>query len=443
MPHFDRLAARTVDFGRDQRGNFAVVTAAITAVLALSVGFALNTGQLALTRSNLSQALDSAVTSTARDITIGTIKPEDARRNVEAFLLANGGTGFAAAETITLDTLTLDKATNTLSASASVDLELAFPLFRVANVQRVRAASASIYSDKKIEVAMMLDITGSMKGQKIKDLKTAAKNAVKAFLGGQNKDNPRVRMSIVPYADAVNVGADLAPFVHVEEKFTTGEPPVYDPRHLASAKSAKRKDNCATERKGALQFSDAAPTSGMINRDVRLAFCPVAVLQPLTSDMDRLIKTIDDFRDNGHTAGHIGVQWTRYMLSPKWRDFVPADSAATDYKSKKVAKIAILMTDGEFNTAFADVPNGSDIFNQGGRGRTKAETLCAEMRKDGIEIFTIGFMLRESGAKAVMKNCASPDVSAIKHYYEVADGAALDAAFQAIAANVERLAIIK
>jgi hypothetical protein len=137
------------------------------------------------------------------------------------------------------------------------------------------------------------------------------------------------------------------------------------------------------------------------------------------------------------------VQWTRYLLSPKWADVLPTGSQPSAYGTAKTSKYAILMTDGEFNTAFAGTPKGGNTHGQGGNGRAFAEKLCREMRKDGIEIFTIGFMLKEKAAKDVLRACASTDTSAVAHYYEVADGSALDAAFQAIAANIERLALTK
>ena len=163
---------------------------------------------------------------------------------------------------------------------------------------------------------MMLDVTGSMgHSKKLRDLKIAAKNAVDAFLTGQNPKNPRVRVSIVPYADAVNVGAALANTVHVEKKFSSGQPPKLTDPLLVSG-GGTRPDNCATERKGNFQFSDASPNKAMINRDYRLAYCPNAALMPLSADIASLKNTIDGFKASGYTAGHIGIQWSWYMLSP-------------------------------------------------------------------------------------------------------------------------------
>lgn len=425
-------------FARDAKGNFAVMTAAVATVLAVGIGYGIDVAQLAKVRSNLISALDAAVTSTARDLTTGRIAEKDVRKSVEAFLMANGSAAFTRPDTLTLESIVVDTSANTVAARAHVDVDLLFPVFATGNSRRIAVESAALYSDKRIEVAMMLDITGSMAGQKIKDLKAAANAALDAFLGGQDPAKPRVRVAIVPYADAVNTGA-LANVVHVEKSFNTGEPPKLDDPVAA----ATAPDKCATERKGANQFTDASPYAGKVNRDYRLAFCPAAALAPLSADLAALKKAVGAFAADGYTGGHTGIQWSWYMLSPKWRDVLPKAAAPADRDPKKVAKIAILMTDGEFNTAFAGVAKGKDTRNQAALSRSHAETLCAAMRKDGIEVFTIGFMLKEAGAKAVMKACASPDSGPVTHYYETGSGAELTDAFLSIARNVERLAVTK
>ena len=63
------------------------------------------------------------------------------------------------------------------------------------------------------------------------------------------------------------------------------------------------------------------------------------------------------------------------------------------------------------------------------------------MKKQEIEIFTVGFMLKEVGAKAVLKDCASENSGSANHYFEAATGAELDQACQQIARNIERLAL--
>ncbi|HEV2896474.1 MAG TPA: pilus assembly protein [Pseudaminobacter sp.] len=444
MRIFDKARQVAGSFTGDRSGNFAMLTGVIASMLMLSVGLGVNVAQSYQLKSSLQNALDAAVTSTARDLTTGAIEPEEARKMVEAFLGVNSDAKFATTEQFVLEKLVIDKTARTIEATASANVNLAFPFFSTKD-PRVSISSAAVYSDKTIEVAMMLDVTGSMApnqwSDKIGDLRDAAEDAVKRLLDGQNQDNPRVRVAIVPYSDAVNAGA-LAEYVHYETQFTKKDPPAYTGVHAVAL--SDRHDNCATERKGTHQFTAVGPNVAMVNRDSRLQFCPKAELHPLTADADALIDTIGKFEPAGHTAGHIGIQWTRYLLSDSWADYLPEGSRPEPRDEKKVAKIAILMTDGEFNTAFANVAKDATVTNQPAKSRSKAERLCDAMKKsDKIEIFTIGFMLNQMSAKQVLKNCSSPDTSSVQHYYEAADGEALDAAFDAIIKNIERLALTK
>ena len=178
---FQTIGNKVRAFGTDRQGNFAVLTAVIASAMALGVGFGVNVTQLYNIKSGLRNALDAAVTSTARDLTTGKIDPKDARARFEAFFFANSDPEFAASDRLVLDKLIVDQTAKTVTATAYVDADLLFPLFSGGATRRVGQKSAALYSDKVIEVAMMLDITGSMSGQKIKDLKTAATNAVECL----------------------------------------------------------------------------------------------------------------------------------------------------------------------------------------------------------------------------------------------------------------------
>jgi Flp pilus assembly protein TadG len=476
-------------FIEDRSGNFAVITAAILTTILLSVGFGINTAQIVLTRSNLLNALDSAVTSTARDLTTGAIPEDDAEKTVEAFLSTNGGTGFASADKINLDSLVVDHAAKTVTATASVNISMLFPLFGAADNQKISVTSAALYSDKQVEVAMMLDLTGSMAKtrwtDKIGDLQLAATNAVKTMLGNQNTNNPRVRVALVPYASGVNVGA-LVNDVYAETSSSSDLPPVAGSKLLVSktgsqalppfatytsivASAYPHSDNCATERKdryGNADFSADGPDTirtdkngkpyyALVNRDnhltgSRMNKCPDAKVIPLTTDKDALLDSIDDFEANGYTAGAIAVQWTYYMLSPQWRSAIK-DAGLGDGPANtnpdKISKVAILMTDGQFNTAYAGV---SDDYNdQGDVARGNAESICSNMKADGIEVYTIGFDLDDKSmsateraeAKSVLQNCSSPDKPGRQHFFEASTGTELDGAFQKIIADIEGLVL--
>ncbi|WP_263487226.1 pilus assembly protein [Mesorhizobium sp. CA4] len=431
----------------------AVLFGAAASVLALGVGFAVNISQLYDARSSLQGVVDAAVTSTARDLTLGVITETDANKTVQAFLDANSTAGTLQANQVVLDKLTVNRTANTVQADAHVDVGLFFPLFSTSNMRRVTASTTALYSDKTIEVAMMLDVTGSMAGQKIKDLRTAAGNAVNSFLTGQNAANPRVRVAIVPYANSVNVGSLAASTVFVETKASERKqaPGDDDPKYVSAS---TRPDNCATERKGAYQYSDAGPDVSMVNRDLYLSdfakqthtrACPVATIQPLTTDASALNNVIKDLDASGGTAGHIGAQWAWYMLSENWGSVMKASQRPAKMDPKKVAKYVILMTDGEFNLSYFDANSPDQVYNDAGKvqTRTAATTLCAAMRDHGIEIFTIGFALTEKNAKSTLQSCASPDTGNAKHFYQAASGTELDQAFQDIVRNIGKLTVTR
>jgi len=447
------------DFANDRSGNFTLMAAVSMSVLLLAMGFGINVAQSLNVKSSLQSALDAAVTSTARDLTTGTIEEKDARTTVEAFLKANSTSRFSTNDHFVLDNLVIDKTARTITATAHANVVLAFPLFNIDD-PRVGSESAAVYSDRKIEVAMMLDLTGSMKkdkdGDKLGDLQTAAKRAVKALL--DKNVNDRVRVALVPYANSVNVGAAIAEKAVYIEKNKEDRGRVVsnvDPKNVTSR---NRVDSCATERKGTTyDYTDHGPDVAMVNRDFFLTefaggyntyspsrTCPAAVMVPLTADLKTLTDTIEKFVADGGTGGHIGVQWAWYMLSDKWKNVLPASAAPGPYRSNGVAKYAILMTDGEFNLNFSGAATVQEVYGTGAAERSipHATRLCAEMRKAGIEVFTIGFKLPDS-ARKLMRDCATPDSGGIKHFYDTSSGPELDQAFQQIVNNIEALALTK
>jgi Flp pilus assembly protein TadG len=449
------------DFANDRSGNFTLMAAVSMSVLLLAMGFGINVAQSLNVKSSLQSALDAAVTSTARDLTTGTIEEKDARTTVEAFLKANSTSRFSTNDHFVLDNLVINKTARTITATAHANVVLAFPLFNI-GAPRVGTESAAVYSDINVEVAMILDLTGSMAGQKIEDLKTAALSAVEIFLGNQNSSKPRKRVAMVPYANSVDVGSLAATSVFVESASTdrTKTGGNTDPKQVSGG--SQRPDNCATERPGKYQYTDDGPEISMVHRDFYMdgyikqntsfwgpkpIACPKAPVIPLTADAAKLNASIAKFEANGGTAGHIGIQWGWYMLSEKWGSVMGEAARPAKLEKNKVAKYAILMTDGEFNLSYFDINKASDAYNGKGKKATRdaAVELCKAMRLSGIEIFSIGFGLgsAETNAKQTLRDCANPDTGAIKYYYETSTGAQLKSAFEEIAGNIEGLVLTK
>ncbi|BCG70103.1 hypothetical protein MesoLj113a_12610 [Mesorhizobium sp. 113-1-2] len=474
MRNYGGLVHAVGGFARHSGGNFTILFGFAASVLALAAGFSVNISQLYNAKSSLQGVVDAAVTSTARDLTTGVIKEADASKAVQNFLVANSMAGILQPDQIVLDKLVVDRTANTVQADVHVDVAVFFPVFGMGDTKRVTASTTSLYSDKTIEVAMMLDVTGSMaanwwaKTDKIGDLQTAASAAVEDLLDNNiDPKNPRVRVAIVPYAEAVNTGG-LADSVFVEQPGGSNLPPPVDTPIQVDSSVPTRPDNCATERKdkdGYADYSSDGPSAprlnnqgktylAKINRDDRMGSCPKPELIPLSADKQKLLNTIASFKAGGVTAGGIAVQWGYYMLSPNWRSTIVdarLGAGPANFDSRKVGKVAILMTDGQFNTAFAGGRGAPRSQNAGQMSRSNAENICDNMKRDGIEIFTIGFDLDDPSmtsterdqAKSVLQDCSTADTSTLKHYYEAATGSELNDAFNAIVQNIERLTIAK
>ena len=164
--------------------------------------------------------------------------------------------------------------------------------------------------------------------------------------------------------------------------------------------------DCVVERAGNEKYTDAAPASGQYvmahyttSSSGGKGVCTVpstAAIAPLTSDKSSLLTIISNLKAAGGTAGHLGTAWAWYLLSPNWASLWPSSTPAP--YGTTVKKIAILMTDGEYNTQYDSngisvnqnsYPTCSSAAN--GCSTTQARSLCAAMKQQGISVYTIGF----------------------------------------------------
>jgi hypothetical protein len=167
---------------------------------------------------------------------------------------------------------------------------------------------------------------------------------------------------------------------------------------------------------------------------------------PLTNNVAALKDRIDGLSAYGATSGVLGTAWSWYMLSPKWSSVFPSASEPKDYSllsqvnssgAPKLRKIAILMTDGVYNT-FRGWKDQDTTFVS-----NNAVSMCTQMKNAGIEIYTIGFAL--NGLTAAEKNLAINTLqscgSDVEHFYQSINAQQLRQAFESIGNKVSSTAI--
>ena len=307
-----------------------------------------------------------------------------------------------------------------------------------------------------METSLMLDITGSMSGSKIVDLKAAAKDLIDVVVWpGQDQGLHTSKVALAPFAQTVNVGT-YASAVTGRPATSTGSQLTASGGNAANGLSAGTGAlrPCVIERLGANAATDEVPSASngwigsyggnnapaghnyndsmsSIDADYNsdgscTSSAPEdATIVPLTNNKTTLTTRINDMQLGSGTAGHLGTAWAWYMLSPKWNSIWPTQSQPMAYSkidTKEVKKVAVLMTDGDYNTD----------YSSSGSSQAKALALCNGMKAVKIEVFTVGFMVSDAARTFLRDQCAT-DAS---HYYDATSGDALKAAFRDIALKI-------
>ena len=420
-------------FAGDQRGTTAMIFALTVAIVVSMVGGAVDYGRAVKVRDQMQNAVDAAVLAAARSWQI-----DGNLANAQARALQFYDRNKPQELPSTVTAFSSDPVRNALVLEATANVPAPFlSLVRLEGFTVEARAEALLAvggnSEINLEISMMLDVTGSMSGQKIIDMKAAAKDLIDIVVwDDQSEFTSKVALS--PFAPRVNVGSHVAAF--------TGLPAT---RVISSR--TRRLIQCVTERVGAFEFNDDAPAAGRYLRPYNAitntgdsnyngnwstsGTCsdPGEQIMPLTTDRAALKARIDSFTAGGATGGMLGTSWAWYMLSPKWAAFWPAASRPVAYGTANTQKIAILMTDGEYNTwGAASLAVGTVS--------SKAATMCTQMKAAGITVYTIGFDLGGSTiAINTLRNCAT-DTS---KFYNAEDGAQLRAAFRDIALQIATL----
>jgi hypothetical protein len=203
-------------------------------------------------------------------------------------------------------------------------------------------------------------------------------------------------------------------------------------------------------------FTDAAPSTTLLNMNYPPSGqCLSQQILPLTHVKADLHAKANSLTATGSTAGHLGLAWGWYMISPNFAYLWPTASRPKAYGSVNLVKAVVFMTDGIFNTAFntgviaGDSGSGSgsdsDHINQtasNGLSTAQATALCDAIKTPANKtlLYVVGFDLAsQPTVLSNLRSCAtSPD-----YFYQADSGADLATAFKAIAQSLSELRVSK
>lgn len=417
-------------------------------VLLLAAGAAIDYGRLTVARTSLAAAADSAVLQVGSS---ALEKPAEMKALADTVIRQN----FDQAEHGDIVGLKLDYKNTVITLNAVARFKTSF--MGIAGIPTVDLpVSAEVTrSGNNIEVSLVLDTTGSMKGARIAGLKSAAKE----FINSVVWDKQTLfysKAAIIPYSMGVNVGA-LADTVRGPVASGTCSTPgcqFFRFKNQFRNNKAFAASTCVSERIGSEAYTDASALTYPVGYNYPSPNNPCLSYEiiPLTSDKAKLSAAIDGMDGSGSTASQVGVAWGWYVLS---RDFGvwSGENQPTAYGEKNVKKISVIMTDGEFNSSYCNgviaksstVGSGADedkidCTAPNGSAIEQVQKLCDAMKKKGIEIYTVGFDIEKlEVVKQTLTNCASSPKSA----YLAATSDQLSAVFRDIGRKVTGMRLSK
>lgn len=410
----------------------AVLFALVVPVVIGSVGVAVDMSTAYMVKKRLSHALDAAALAAAAaggsDAEVNAKVQQFFNQNYPSYKIGS-----------TFD-LKVQMVGEDILVSAKANYNTTFS--RILGVDKMTVAANTRVTREilGLEVALVLDVTGSMSTN---NNIGALKSASKAFLDILCKSkacSSLVKIGIVPFSAAVNVGPyglgkkpdgtayDTA-FVNNPSKTTFDQsknsrwwgcvlarPTPQDTQNYAAGWNWEMYSNPYNSNKN----------SG----------CNQSYILPLTSSYTDINNKITSLYASGNTLSNLGMVWGYRVLSPE----APFREGAS-WSDKRTRKVALLMTDGDNN-----IGGGSSSYSGYGPWNNlkltdhdldvKLSKTCQNMKNDGITIYTITFTSDiNASTKQYFKDCASRT----SNYYDAPGQTDLINAFIAISRELSNI----
>lgn len=189
----DILAAR--------KGNFGVIAALVLPVLLGAGGLAVDASNMFSAKAALQESLDAATLAASN-----LANSEAERRAIfERTLDANSRNGGTLLDVE--GQIDFDKGANYLSAksTATAEVKLVFMSAFDKTNPTIRVSAQTYQSTKSLEVAMVLDNTGSLGESGIRAVRDAASGLVDILHNQSETNGKNIKVALVPFVTAVNV----------------------------------------------------------------------------------------------------------------------------------------------------------------------------------------------------------------------------------------------
>jgi Flp pilus assembly protein TadG len=394
------IANRMKEFSRNTKGNVAMLFGVSLMPLMMCMGAAVDYSRAASARTSLQAAVDSAAFAAARQ------SPSLTDSELQKYAASYFQHNFHPSDKVTITQLTISRNADTVVVSAKGNLDTTLlkavkfgdrPILNMDIGTRAEVA----WGATNMEVALVLDSTGSMKGAKLAAMQKAAKELVSKLEDASNSAGGKVRIAVVPFNSQVRLDTSYS-----------NKPWLYFPEG-----SARNWQGCVADRSKPYDVTLAPASSNAATgywAPTNCQYGDLARMQPLNTSFSTVRNAIDSMTAVGNTNVTIGAVWGHAMLSSTSHIGTAAPAA------KNMKKIMVILTDGD-NTESRHA-RGRDID-------PSTEAVCTNIKTDGVQVYTIRVM---DGNANLLRNCASDP----SMYYNVENVSELLPAFNDIARDL-------
>ena len=438
MKKQDNIFAR---FKNDRRGNVTIMFA-VSFIASISViGAAFDLSLLNKSKQHAQYLADAAALAALQFE--GTLEEKEAvfTEHIQALAQLSGGGEIPVTSHVNIEVSESDLI---LNAEVYVPHELIM-LHHLEGFDRIGLTTQAQKGIRDIEIAMVIDISSSMDGSKIIEAQAAATLFVEQLLEDEALDE-RISISLVPFGGTVRVPVELS---------TLLETPLdqlneYSENWIDGEWNQCFEYDLDDTRNGIKPSRSYRVTPDFSAYAKRNPWCPTRgnELIPLNDDKAALLNRIDTLTLSDGTGTDHGLAWGIETLNPEWKNRFPgAQANKPEDLTSNTNKILVLMSDGGI-TEQRFVPenrrSGEPPYRARGRDTLipERDTIvafeggCDRARADNIEVFVIGFDLRNNADKSLLESCATTLAN-----YISADTGDLEGVFTDIADRVSPLRV--
>jgi Flp pilus assembly protein TadG len=364
-------------FVRDEDGTILLFTIIIMIVMFILGGMAVDIMKYEVTRTELQQTADRATlaaTSLTQDL--------DSTAVVNDYFVKAG-----LADKLTSVTVTNGLNFRTVRTEARADTNPIFlRLYNRTMLDQLEARALSIAEQRisNVEIILVLDVSGSMQGRKLRDLKTSASEFIDTVLDA-DRDN-KISIGIVPYNGQVNMTQSFQNLFtgrvddHDEADVNCLDLPAGAYTSLTIPRNAAYPVTAWAD--GLSSYSSSryygAPNTNSARPAEHERACmkrPNNVILPPTNNKTTLKNHISGLSALGRTSINVGMKWATTLLDPGSRSVIdnlvgmgqtPSyfSGRPYEYGAENVMKVVVLMTDGE-HTPSSQMDTGYRVGDSG------------------------------------------------------------------------------